>query len=837
MDDIAAPRGSAELTPTGAAPWPPSMDAARASPAAELIPSLLGMIRDELRARSVHLFDHINAVDPIAEVAAGAGDPPTAGPAGRKLLTSRRFVMTSDGGYMGTVEWVAPRCRSRAVMRRVESLLRTLGAALALDQDYRTHAQTARRLGVLRELSQAAADARDYRQALDSFVKVISITLAADCAQAWSTSDDINDGRTAYEADYTGLSSRAREFCAAVQAEMARGNHRRYGSGMMHRNGLLVAAVDELDIVPGTYLATVAQYGFRSLVSIPVRRGDVVLGFTLLFERTVENTAELHRLMADLSSGLSDLLQRKISEDSVALLTSAVECSNDAVAITEADGLRAGLGDFKGPSARIVYVNRAFTELTGYTAEEAIGSSASILHGPQTDPKIIEASIQARARRKDARGEVIHYKKDGTPHWVRFAAAPVFDAQNSCSHYVVIYRDITDWRATRDTLLAREAELRRISSEQRTVLDALPANVVLLDADGNIRTVNRGWLEYAANHNLEGEVDWRTMNYFDICRRAAETGDPGMVDAWRAIAEVVSGDRQECSFDYPCHAPGAEQWFRCFFVSLPDHGSGYVAMHIDVTIRIRAMEQMAVALETAEQADKMKGEFLANMSHELRTPLNAICGFSEMMKDEMLGPLGTPQYKDYAKDIYDSGAHLLAVISDVLDMAKVSAGAMVLSPEWLDPREPLRLATTMGGAAMEAANIRIDSGGPGAGPEIYADRRRLAQILLNLLSNAVKFSDPGSPIDVRFRKSTGGAFAIVVADAGIGMSAAEIEVAVEPFKQVQGHLARAYNGTGLGLPLAKRLSELNGASFHIESAKGVGTCVTLIWPQERVRWG
>jgi PAS domain S-box-containing protein len=795
------------------------------------------MIRAELKGRSVRLFDHINAIEPIAEILDEPGAPPTVSPKSSKSITSRRFVIASDGGYMGTIEWVAPPCRSRAVMGRIDALLRTLGSALELDRDYRIHVDTAQRLGILQELNQAAADAPDYRHALNAFLKVISIALDADCAQAWSTTHDQYGAHTTYETEHVfGIASRANDFCAAVRADLAMGDHERYGSGMMHRDGLLVARIDELDIMPGTYLAAVARYGFRSLVSIPVRRGDVVLGFTLLFDRAMENSPELRRLMADLSSGLSDLLQRKISEDRVALLTSALECSNDAVAITEADGLRAGIGDFKGPSARIVYVNRAFTELTGYTAAEAIGNSAAMLHGPQSDSRIIEASIQARAQRTDARGEIIHYRKDGTPHWVRFSAAPVFDAQNNCNHYVVIYRDIMEWRAAQDALAARAAELRRLSIEQRTVLDALPANIVLLHANGDIRSVNRGWAEYAAAHGLEGGVDWQTMNYFDICRRAAATGDRGMVDAWRAIQEVLSGDQEACSFDYPCHAPGAEQWFRCFFVNLPDDEAGYVAMHIDVTVRVRAIQQMTMALKTAEEADRMKGEFLANMSHELRTPLNAICGFSEMMKNEMLGPLGTAQYKEYAKDIHDSGSHLLAVISDVLDMAKVSAGAMVLSPDWLDPRDPLRLAIKMGGASMEAADIRIDQGTRDSVPEIYADGRRLAQTLLNLLSNAVKFSAAGSPIHVTLGTSSDGGFMIDVADAGIGMDAAEIGIALQPFKQVQGHLARSYEGTGLGLPLAKSLSELNGASFSIVSEKSIGTRVSLIWPPERVRW-
>jgi signal transduction histidine kinase len=248
------------------------------------------------------------------------------------------------------------------------------------------------------------------------------------------------------------------------------------------------------------------------------------------------------------------------------------------------------------------------------------------------------------------------------------------------------------------------------------------------------------------------------------------------------------------------------------------------------------MDQMAAALKAAEEADRVKSEFLANMSHELRTPLNAICGFSEMLRDEILGPLGQEQYKEYAKDIYDSGAHLLDIINDVLDMAKISAGAMVFHPDWIDPGEPIGLAIKLANGKNGAGAIVTDSGGLDAVPSLYVDERRLVQVLLNLISNAVKFSPVGSPIDVKLGRLDDGSFTLAVIDRGIGMTEAEIEWALRPFRQVEGHAARPQQGTGLGLPLAKSLAELNGASFTIESEKGSGTRITLVWPEALVKW-
>jgi PAS domain S-box-containing protein len=801
--------------------------------------SLLALIGRELMAQSVRLLDPVDRVvamvgqtwrvhaEPTLIVRELVGAEPP--------IISKRPLVAADGCALGIVEWIAPERQSRATLQRVDTLLTAVAVALTIEQQEKAQVETAQRLNVLVELTEAAARAASYPEALAQFLKIISGVFQADCAQAWSITRDLRDFTTTLESDYTRPRTRTHRFCADVALALKAGNHRHFGSGMVHRNGLLIASIDELDVEPDTYLALVRKYGFRSIVSAPVDRGDITLGLTFLFKRKIKNTALLRQLMADISPKISELLQRKLHEDRVGLLTSAVESSNDAVVITEADAPIVKGGSVEW-IARFSYVNPAFTELTGYSRAEAIGRTMAILHGPQTDRRVILTSVEQLAKGKSACGEIIYHRKDGAPRWFRVASAPIYDSQGDCRHFVSIIRDVTDWLEARDALAAQTEQLKRITEEQRVILDTLPTSVALLDADGKIRATNKGWNEFGREMDAGSQRDWRGVDYFATCRQAAETGEEYSVGGWRAMEEVISGARDEAAFDYPLEMPTGKKWFRCFFKALSDRKSGYVVMHIDVTLRIRTMDQMAAALKAAEDADRIKGEFLANMSHELRTPLNAICGFSDVLKNEILGPLGHERYREYAQDIHDSGSHLLSIISDVLDMAKISAGAMVFHPDWIDPREPIGLAVKLCNAKTGSGRITVDSGDLAAFPALYVDERRLTQVLLNLISNAVKFSPSGSPVEVKLGRPGDGSFTLDVIDVGVGMSEAEIETALQPFRQVEGHIARSHEGTGLGLPLAKHLAELNGASLTIKSEKGSGTQISLIWPEARVRW-
>lgn len=231
----------------------------------------------------------------------------------------------------------------------------------------------------------------------------------------------------------------------------------------------------------------------------------------------------------------------------------------------------------------------------------------------------------------------------------------------------------------------------------------------------------------------------------------------------------------------------------------------------------------------AEQANKAKSVFLANMSHELRTPLNAINGFSEMISNEMLGPAGHPKYKEYAKDINASGQLLLDLINDILDMAKIEAGKLSLTPRMVDPVDIIDNATRLVRRRAEEKGLQLIIDAPDL-PEIEADARALKQMLLNLLSNAVKFTDKGG-IMVEGRLVDGGV-AFRVIDTGRGISAENLPRLARPFEQVETELTRNHQGTGLGLSLTKSLTEMHGGRFSIESELDKGTVVTLVLPRK-----
>jgi signal transduction histidine kinase len=266
-----------------------------------------------------------------------------------------------------------------------------------------------------------------------------------------------------------------------------------------------------------------------------------------------------------------------------------------------------------------------------------------------------------------------------------------------------------------------------------------------------------------------------------------------------------------------------------------------VAVHLDVTDtrkRQRKLEKLAVELERArddaEAANRVKSEFLANMSHELRTPLNAIIGFSEVMKGAMLGPLGNSQYRDYAEHIVSSGRHLLSIVNSILDLSKIEAGRQDLNEDAVDLAEMARICVNLVADRARVGEITIRCDDLSDLPDLRADALRVRQLLLNLLSNAVKFTPPKGEVRLSGRRLPTGGIALSVSDTGIGMDAAELKVALEPFRQIENSFIKKFEGAGLGLPLAKALVELHGGTLDLESRKGQGTTVTATFPPERV---
>ncbi len=249
----------------------------------------------------------------------------------------------------------------------------------------------------------------------------------------------------------------------------------------------------------------------------------------------------------------------------------------------------------------------------------------------------------------------------------------------------------------------------------------------------------------------------------------------------------------------------------------------------------RSTEMAQVAMLKAEGANRAKTEFLANMSHELRTPLNAIIGFSEIIEGEILGQAqGNSKYVGYARDINGAGNHLLSVINDILDIAKIEAGQLDLREDVFETGDALEACVKMLADQANESGLQLRREGPDRLPDLLADEKKFKQIVINLLSNAIKFTPEGGKVTLSAEIEGDGSLKLTVSDTGIGIPAEDLDKVMDAFAQIDSALSRKYPGTGLGLPISKALAELHGGSITMNSAPGDGTTVTVRFPAERI---
>ncbi|MET2828571.1 PAS domain S-box protein [Mesorhizobium shangrilense] len=370
-------------------------------------------------------------------------------------------------------------------------------------------------------------------------------------------------------------------------------------------------------------------------------------------------------------------------------------------------------------------------------------------------------------------------------------------------------------------------ELKARIAEMRTIIDTATDGVVLIGRDGTIRSISRP-AEALFGFDSDEVTGKPFASLFAIeSQRAARDYLEGLSEP--GVASVLNDGREVIGRE-------AQGRFIPLFMTigrLPNE-SGFCAVVRDITQWKRAEEDLTQARAVAERASSQKTDFLARISHEIRTPLNAIIGFSELMVDEKFGPVANDRYRDYLRDINRSGNHVLDLVNDLLDISKIEAGQQEMDYEAVSLNDTLAETVAMMQPQANRERVIIRSSFASRLPEVVADLRSVRQIALNILSNAIRYTQAGGQVIVSTAYETSGDVVMRVRDTGIGMSQAEIEQALKPFKQINALKRGRGDGTGLGLPLTKAMVEANRARFTINSTPGEGTLVEVAFPSTRV---
>ncbi|WP_188907075.1 sensor histidine kinase [Aureimonas endophytica] len=502
---------------------------------------------------------------------------------------------------------------------------------------------------------------------------------------------------------------------------------------------------------------------------------------------------------------------------------------------------RCGLWDWDLARGRMFW-SRSMHEILGMRSENGIlsfGDVSALIH-PDDGDLFAVARVVAAGKVRHLDRTFRMRRSDGTYIWLRARAEVTRNAENEI-HLIGVAVDVTEHHA-----LAKRTD--EANARLKNAVENISESFVLWDAAHCLVLCNQ---KYQNVFGLAGQDVQPGSHYNDVmakARRPIETRpliSPGGASG-ESVYEAMLADGR---------------WLQISERGTSD--GGFVSIGTDVTQlklhqeRLSTSEQRLIATinalsnarsdaeakakeleilngsyieekERAEGASRAKTTFLANMSHELRTPLNAIIGFSEIMRDGTFGPVGCQKYVEYASDINASGHYLLKLINDILDMSKIEAGRLMLSPEPVDLTEIVGEARKI--VEVQAAQKSLDFEMRMEGDlHLTADRRATKQILLNLLANAVKFTNCGGRVELRARRVGRHAF-ISIADTGIGISRNALKNLGKPFEQVENELTRTNKGTGLGLAIARSLIELHGGSIRIASHAGRGTVVSLRMP-------
>ncbi len=471
----------------------------------------------------------------------------------------------------------------------------------------------------------------------------------------------------------------------------------------------------------------------------------------------------------------------------------------------------------------LVCVNEPAAALLGYVSPDAVSCAIqNFAHQVYADPNTFAAQCEAILETGSLAATLTELRgADGGPIWVILSATASSDRWDGEARLMLSLNDVTP-------LIVQQRALQNSESSYRSTVENAAIGIYRSSADGRPLMANRAFLDL--------------LGYLDEAEWFAETkdlniqwyADPGRRAEFQAL---MNEHGSVTNFESRVQRPklGDVFWISETARAVTDHRGDvlfYEGTVEDITERKEVEARLNKALVAAQSASDAKSEFLAHMSHELRTPLNAIIGFSEVMSNRMLGDL-SERYVDYASNIYDSAELLKQLVSDVLEIAKADADRLVVEQSPVDLRALISSSVRLLTGAANERDVTIKTHVPLRLPEVIGDQRRLRQVILNVLSNAVKFTEPGTRVEVFVQVRSNGPLTVLVRDSGPGIPLAELERVFQPFVQL-GEAGLAKDGTGLGLPVSRRLMRLHEGDLVLESTLDVGTTAVISLPPHRV---